>query len=323
MRQVFILAILLLLLSACGQSAPTQAMSPEATAYLEHALGLMQQRSLNRHRIDWTHFRWRLFKIAEGAQTSADTHSAIRFMVGQLGDGHSAFLPPAGAAEPEADQNQPLPRSELVAGRIGYLSLPYLLGDGPHADAYAAGLHAQIRDLDAQGPCGWIVDLSENQGGNMWPMLAGIGPVLGEGEAGRFVDPDGVITSWSYRDGAALLETTPMARVQQPYTLKQAAAPVAVITGERTASSGEAIAVAFRQRPSARSFGAATAGLSTGNETHQLSDGATLVLTEVVMGDRTGGVYGGALDPDEPTGWFGPSGRERAQAWLLDQPACR
>ncbi len=323
MRYASILAILLVLLGACGRGATPQAISPEATAYLERALTLMEQRSLNRHRIDWARFRSRLFELAEGAQTPADTHDAIRFMVGQLGDGNSAFLPPAGAAEPAGGPTPPLPRGELVAGRIGMLSLPSLLGDGPHAAAYAARLHTLIRDLDARSPCGWIVDLSENQGDNLWPMLAGIGPVLGVGEAGRFVDPDGVLTSWSYWDGAALLATTPMAHVEQPYALKDANPPVAVITGGGTANSGEGVAVAFRWRPSARSFGAATAGLSTGNETHRLSDGATLVLTEVAMGDRIGRVYGGPLEPDEPSGSSGPSALERAQAWVLDQPACR
>jgi C-terminal processing protease CtpA/Prc len=84
-----------------------------------------------------------------------------------------------------------------------------------------------------------------------------------------------------------------------PYVIQQAERPpVAVLTGERTMSSGEALAVAFRGRRNARSFGRPTRGLSTSNEGISLSDGATLVLTTAVFADRTGRTYGGPIRPD-------------------------
>ena len=36
----------------------------------------------------------------------------------------------------------------------------------------------------------WIVDLRGNYGGNIWPMIAGVGPVLGEGIIGWIVYND-------------------------------------------------------------------------------------------------------------------------------------
>src|SRR5215472_14120537 len=39
--------------------------------------------------------------------------------------------------------------------------------------------------------------------GNMWPMLAGIGAVLGEGDLGTYVSPDGDHTTWFYKAGKA------------------------------------------------------------------------------------------------------------------------
>ena len=317
--------VVVLLLTGCQRAAaPPPAMSPQVTAYLNHVMDIMEHRSINRRTIDWVWYRKRLFKLAEGAQTPADTYSAIRYTVRQLGDGHSQFIPPlaAGSSAPQPTESAPMPKDALLEGRIGYLWLPYLVGDGPEASDYAARLHTLIRNLDAQSPCGWIVDLSDNQGGNMWPMLAGIGPVLGAGEAGRFIDPDGVTTPWSYQPGQALLMSTPMAQVPDPYTVRHPDPPVAVITSKQTASSGEAITVAFRGRPNTRSFGEPTAGLSTGNETYKLSDGATLVLTEVVFADRTGATYGQAVEPDDRSSWLSSPPRERASAWLLAQPSC-
>ncbi len=51
---------------------------------------------------------------------------------------------------------------------------------GQDADGFATKLQAIVGELASKGPCGWIVDLRGNGGGNMWPMLAGVGPILGE-----------------------------------------------------------------------------------------------------------------------------------------------
>jgi predicted enzyme related to lactoylglutathione lyase len=73
---------------------------------------------------------------------------------------------------------------------------------------------------------------------------------------------------------------------------------VAVLTDSLTASSGEAVAVAFRGRPNARSFGWPTTGVSSANRTVFLPDGARLYVTASVYADRTGRTYGGSLVPD-------------------------
>ena len=80
------------------------------------------------------------------------------------------------------------------------------------------------------------------------------------------------------------------------------AAPVAVLTDGRTASSGEAVAVAFRGRPDVRTFGAATAGMTSANETHRMRDGAVIVVTVADFADHRRTVYRGPLPPDDPGG---------------------
>src|SRR5690348_5042975 len=47
---------------------------------------------------------------------------------------------------------------------------------------FETNLQRIIGDLDRYHPDGWVVDLRGNVGGNMWPMLAGIGPLLGEND---------------------------------------------------------------------------------------------------------------------------------------------
>jgi len=82
-------------------------------------------------------------------------------------------------------------------------------------------------------------------------------------------------------------------------TVDQSGVAVAVLTGPHTASSGEAVTVAFRGRPNTRSFGAGTAGLSSGNSAFPLPDGSEILLMTTIDRDRDGHRYGGVLEPDE------------------------
>jgi C-terminal processing protease CtpA/Prc len=96
--------------------------------------------------------------------------------------------------------------------------------------------------------------------------------------------------------------------------------------GAATASSGEVLAAAFLGRPHTRTFGAPTRGLSAGNRTFPLSDGAALVLTVAATSDRSGVVHVGPLMPDEPVTELERDTADRAAAaaaaWLRTQPPC-
>lgn len=223
------------------------------------------------------------------------------------------------------------PAGRRLAGGIGYLELPEHLGNGSlgAGAAYQQVAQREIDRVDQPPACGWIVDLRRNGGGNMWPMLAGVGPILGEGDAGAFV-ARGRASPWSYRAGHAASAGVTTAEVSDPYVLARPAPPVAVLTSRVTASSGEAIAIAFRGRANVRTFGEATAGLPTANVLKPLPDGALLVLTTALEADRTGRPYAGRIDPDEPvpTDWsrFGTDADPpvaAATSWLSRQPACR
>ena len=173
----------------------------------------------------------------------------------------------------------------------------------PDFQEFADKLHEIVLELQAQDPDGWIIDLRGNGGGNMWPMLAGIGAVLGEGKLGAFESPDGHPESWFYKAGAAGTttqneDTETSARVEKPPFVLSGTPWAAVLLDRGTASSGEAIAISFAGRPHARSFGEHTAGFSTSNEMYTLSDGAALFLCNGIEADRTGRSYPDGIDPD-------------------------
>jgi carboxyl-terminal processing protease len=298
--------------------------SPVAERYVERALAIIEQNSVNRERVDWRAFRSAVLEQARGADTVAASHLAVRFAMSHLADGHSYFMAPrqmtAIADEPVGNartgRETVAPHSEPLSPSIGYLRLPGFAG-GTHADqvAFAADLQQQIAALDGVQACGFVLDLRGNSGGNLWPMLVGIGPWLGDGDIALAVDPSGTRTAVWYRDGKAGLGDAVQLRVSDaPYRLRNVAAPIAVLTDRSTASAAEIIAGAFGARNEARRFGAATRGAVTGTRIFPLADGAALVLAVTQTSDRTGRVYSGPLAPDEVV-----EARARGLA-LADQP---
>jgi carboxyl-terminal processing protease len=313
--------------------SPVPTMAPEAAAYLETALDVMEENSLNRLQLDWGELRATAMRLAGGAQAPANTYSAIRYVLRKAGGVHSFFLTPKQAAawgSHTVDDVAP-PRASLLLDQVGYIAIGgVLILDVEAANEYATRVQQLIREVDAGSPCGWIVDLRENTGGNMYPMLAGLGPILGEGVAGQFLDPAGHTTQWSYQAGQAFSAGEAVTSVIGPaYHLEFENPPVSVLTGPNTASSGEAMVISFRGRPNTRSFGLSTTGLSTANAGYPMSDGAMIFVTTSVMADRTGEVYGGYINPDEvvsderqSTIIEGESIPQPAIDWLLAQPVC-
>lgn len=278
----------------------------KAHAYLTRALDTIQARSMMRDSIDWKELRAEVFEGAVGALTPRDTHRSIVSALRRLGDGHSFFVVPSAAREMATRSDAELtrrlpPATQTLPGGVGYVLVPGMMGGSPEALVQLAqSIQDAIRGIEraTDGACGWVIDLRQNTGGNMWPMLAGLGPILGEGTAGAFVEPDGNRTDWGYSRGFAWEGSDTVVTVRDPHELSNANPPVAVLVGPRTASSGEAIAVAFEGRPKSRIFGAPTRGRSTANSTITLCDGALLVLTTAVFADRNGRTYGGPIAPD-------------------------
>lgn len=342
-RRLGVSAILVLVLLACGDGAPPQepnpgeGMSASALQYLQFALDIMQAYSIKRYEISWGPFRQAAVEKAGNAQSVPDTYGAIRFALQELGDHHSFFLPPGAQGSavapeapvaPEALVQAAGPLPDRLEGDVGYVHVGAFSGTTAQANELATYYHREIEGMDTLGVCGWVVDLRGNGGGNMWPMVAGIGPIAGTGVLGYFVDPDSVVSTWTYASGASSLDGVPLSQAADPYTLRDPGGPVAVLTDSLTASSGEATVIAFRGRPDTRSFGRPTRGLSTANRGFRLSDGAMIYLTVSTMADRTGRLYGQEVEPDVsvPGRRTGDPATDAALgaavSWLMTQPAC-
>ena len=253
--------------------APLAADAPlakPAKEVLDRALSITKTNALRRNDVAWDVVEPKVRTLAAGAEKSADVYPAIKYLLAQLGDHHSFLMPPAQTNEFKTGGAQnPSPEVRALSERVGYVSVPGYSGSEPGAmKAYAARMHEALGGTIASVSCGWVVDLRQDTGGNMWPMLAGLKPFLGSVGLGTFESPTGSSAPWIAGQGVGLEPPKALAVLESSW--------VAVLTGPRTASSGEAVTIAFRGRPRTRSFGQPTAGLSTSNETFPLPDGAMI-----------------------------------------------
>jgi C-terminal processing protease CtpA/Prc len=300
---------------------PTQKI--DAQQYLSEALDIIEKNALNSEKLDWVKVRSTAFDLEKESNIPSQTYDTIRYVLEQLNDHHSIFVTPDAAKEIQNSTTAafPAPKGKILENKIGYVALAEFNAQAKEEmNKYADEIQSIIIDLDKQSVCGWIVDLRDDLGGNMYPMIAGLGALIGEGKLGSFQDAKGNLTPWFYRNGASGEGSEPIAKVSHPeFLLAPEETSVAVLIGPNTASAGEATALSFRGRPNTRFFGKPSYGLTTGNAPFPLSDGAIIILASVVELDRTGKAYGGSITPDVDT-----SDPERdATNWLLAQPACK
>jgi carboxyl-terminal processing protease len=310
--------------------------------YLADALRVIQRKALDSASVDWDAVHAEARETAAQAQSYAGTHRLLNRVLKQAGGKHSHMalsyrLP--GAVERAATAgawttsaagsgSPPLPEGMLIEG-AAYLSLPRLSrrSGGPLlARRYVSAGSRLVGRLAVPKPHGWIVDLRQNTGGNMWPMIAAVAGLLECGVLGHFLLPGGQRQAWCLNRWYVSLGGKPIARVHGLPRCR-GEAPLAVLISARTASAGEAALVALQAQSPARTFGTATAGMTTGNITHVLPDGTRLMISTCHYADSAGHLISGPIQPDEPANpdddrnaltqalaWIAGNGRLRATA---------
>lgn len=324
----------------------------DATSVLAEAIEALKNSAMNRDKVDWPAVE---AEASQRINKGEELQGTLEWLIGQLKDGHSRVLSPeqakvmTGAQQSSAIPGAPkaglpppvTPSGKMLRSRIGlpvgYIRVPYLVSTDPATMAeFAQALVGVQRQMAGDDAKAWVIDIRGNVGGNMWPMLAGLTGILGEGAMGTTVAPDGKRLTWGVSPGFAWANSED----QIVFGDESLIAPdtsrwkVAVLTDQRTASSGESVTISFKGRNDTRSFGDPTRGLSTANTLVPLSNGAILAITTSVMVDRNGQTYGGPVVPDEIFGLPAPTREDkhpsevekpdpvldRALEWLSEQP---
>lgn len=321
-----------------GSSAEQLVLDPAVDAYFQQALKLMRTQALNSDRVDWPRLEQQLRTQLVGAESSIETYPALRQALAALNDSHSFLqLPDAleaadahwqaskqadrartpASASPPSDASA-APASALVFRRGSQLEIlrsspaappVALINVAAHLeqtglDGAAARLAGLIESAAQAGVEDWVVDLRGNGGGNVFPMLAGMAALLGEGDMVQAHTKDGRRMSFRLQQGVASLQslegkTEAVCRAPWPLKAQARVRRLAVLIDRYTGSSGEMLAMALRPLPHSRFFGERSAGATTATDGFRLPDGANLVLAIAHNRDRLGQAYPRGVDVDE------------------------
>ena len=306
---------------ACLVFAPS---AQAADAVLDKVIALARTQALNGDQPDWPAVEREAYARLAATPGEDGRTAAIRFVLASLKERHSVYYPPRGAAaaantrtaRPHAVSavpatTVPIALAHLDEGATGRLTINSWSG-GEEALAVAAGSvrHALIEAL-ADSRCGVIIDIANNTGGNMWPMMAGIAPLYDEGVLESFQGRNGVRHPVRVQDGRMLIgDVVRVASIPEP--LPRMPSHIAVILGPRTMSSGEILAIGFKGQRNVRFFGRPSGGFTTSNHSYPLQNGGMLALTTAHILDRNGTIQQGPVLPDETT----DQPLDAARAWL-------
>lgn len=247
----------------------------------------------------------------EAAKDAADKESLYAVLeqaVQAAGGKHSRLHPPA--SEDSGDGPAVEPAHPLVATEGGIITAT-VPGVGRNEDiqGYADTLATGINDGADSGACGVIVDLRDNGGGDMGPMVSGLSSLLPDGAVlsfeSRFGTTDVTVAGNAVDGGGTAVET-----FGGKHDL-----PVALLINEVTASSGEATLLSFRGLEETRTFGVPTAGYASANTVYDYPDGSELMLTIAKNKARTGEVFNeDPIAPDVET----DDPEAAAREWLTE-----
>lgn len=318
---------------------PAAQVNDTLRACLDSAILNAQYIALNRNTVNWDDVGEQMHWRAGLAGNVLELRSAFTYLLEQLHDSHGRFFyqnkPIAWYhGDPEPHQQHIDPKvwaiiqsgkhtfqSTLLSDNIGYLRVVGMpMGDNTQL---AEPMLAAVCSLQALGAKHWVVDLRYNGGGNMHPMLAGLSPILGDGEVGGSMDAEGNrFSTWEIRDGDTYYSGALQADVDNRCPM-EVPPQVAVLTSRYTVSSGEVVAVAFKGRPNTRFFGENTAGFTTETNWQALPAGVAMSISVSYFADREGRVYKKFVPVDEeipfdmdadPTN---DAALHRAVEWLL------
>ena len=285
--------------------------------FVREALEVVRDHAYYADRIDWPAWEASGAAAASTAVETRDTYPWVRRLVSALVDGHSGFSPPDASAGAEL---RGLPSGAAEADSVGHLALPGVTTKpgSPAEHEYVAAAHAVL----AVSACGWVLDLRANGGGNLFPMLAAVAPLLGPGTAVTYQRRDGSLISFEIgADGAVVYPDGTVVGPPPGASVGPTPGRVAVLFGQATASSGEGVVMAFRGRPESRSFGTPTRGVPTAVDGFVLADGSSLNITTAIGVDRAGVAHEDpispdALEPNPDAAW------QAAHEWVSGSAQC-
>lgn len=302
-----IIAATLTVVAKYGPDFGLYLVPPSAERYGKDALATIGKNGIYSGIDEWKSTYEECLEMIENAESYEDTYPAIKKALSVCGGKHSMLMTKSESQSTSDSYDEVLPTVSLN-GDIAVIKLPDFLGTAEAERKYAKVAEDFIHE-NRDKIKGVVLDLRGNTGGDMGPMATAVSSLL----------PDGELMYYHYRsyDVPVTLKDGVISNAgtggKSLYPDEKLKVPVAILTDDMTASSGEALTLCFRGLENVKTFGAPTAGYTSVNILYSLYDGAQMYLTVAFDKARTGEIFKEtSIEPDVAT----DSPLEAALEWL-------
>lgn len=283
---------------------PIYLFPPSVERYGKISIEIMDSNGYYANEEKWQEQKEKALKEIQTLSSFEEAYPIIEESLKVAGGKHSFLIPKDDLQEKKSEDK--MPTVERLDD-ILIINLPSILDAQNNGNKYAEIVLETLQDN--QDVKGVIIDLRENTGGDMGPMVTSVSPLL----------PDGEILFFKNRQNEypILLENgkvsgggTEIVTNIKPFKLEM---PVALLTSERTASSAEALIMSFIDLERVKLFGQSTAGYASANAPYPLYDGTIMFLTTAFNQTPNGKIfYEDPIPVDIETG----QPLEEAVSWL-------
>ena len=273
MKHLIWVVVAMVMVASCGM--PVNQDTPQG--YVKNCVRILDKEALYADSPQWKAKKKEV--LAQKIATMEEAHALVAEAAGVAGGKHSFLQAPV---KDTVSYPEEAPETTVLKGGILYVKLPAHSGVKISDTRYTLPVLEFLKDH--KEPMGRIIDLRGNTGGNMYPMIAAVSPLLPDGVVLRFKGRKRTTPIWL----EAVIQSQ---KIPTKFIFKCNETPMAILTDGQTASSGEATLLCFRGLKHVRTFGAPTAGYASANQSHILNDGYLLAVT--ISGDmaRTGEVF--------------------------------
>jgi carboxyl-terminal processing protease len=289
-------------------------MNDSVKRYIDTIINIVHHQSLFKDSVNWAAIRDSVYINANGAETIEAALPAIQYIFRAIKDKHGALIYKGKWYTWNINSTMPFIRKELLdqlkagpikvktdlfEGKYGYIQIPYIgVTDPTEVNEYAQQIQDSVCKLNQSGIKGWIIDLRLNRGGNMAPMITGIGNLIGDGKLGSFTDANGAVQKeWILKDGELYFDNLKLTAIENKCSVANNI-KIAVLISQITASSGETTAIALKGRSNTKFFGEITSGFVTANKMYFLDQFSTLLVANSYEADRNHHIYKDFVKPD-------------------------
>lgn len=338
MKKILILFGLTVILCSCQKSKDIKTFNKEL-------IKIVKENSLYSDSLNWPVIEKEIDSISKVKQNVDQSSASVAYLISKLrtiGDNHSHHISKKEFGDMK-EQNlcAKRPESKYLGNNIAYIKVPEIFTANVSVmNTYATKIQQLIKALDSNYINGWLIDLRGNTGGGLYPMIAGLGPIIGEGNLGYSIHKNFKTRTWSYQNGIVvensikdfynkngkknreIFKSIRTVTVSNPYVIKNRNAKIAVLIDNNTNSAGEFTAISFIGKNNVKLFGSATGGYTTDNDVFILSDGSLLNLATRIVADRNMKKYYGQIIPDVVIYDYmnnGDRSLEEAVKWLKEK----